>query len=135
MIAFNIRPVTDHNEVRLLSALVANMQGLPACMLRCWFAPVHSLSDCAPAACTLSCVGGHPHPLPSPVPAPQITYHFLQCIFQHAHLVTGAPGGAVKHEQGGYGAPAAAALAAGGYGGAPAAGGRVWVGCVAAALA
>ncbi|PRW56187.1 replication A 32 kDa subunit A-like [Chlorella sorokiniana] len=67
VIAFNIRPVTDHNE---------------------------------------------------------ITYHFLQCIFQHAHLVKGAPGGgAVKQEQGGYGAPAAAAPAAGGYGGAPAAGG------------
>ena len=67
-------------------------------------------------------LAAHVH-LPSPVPAPQITYHFLQCIFQHAHLVKGAPGGAVKQEQGGYGAPAAAAPAAGGYGGAPAAGG------------
>ncbi|PSC71498.1 replication A 32 kDa subunit [Micractinium conductrix] len=58
----------------------------------------------------------------------EVTYHFLQCIFQHAHLTKGgagaggaaqgaaAPASGFKQEQGGYG---------GGYGGAPAAGYQV----------
>lgn len=52
--------------------------------------------------------------LPRPARPLQITYHFLQCIFQHAHLTRGAAGA---------GAPASAVKAEGGYGGAAPEGG------------
>ena len=99
----------------------------PACLLRATpdgAAPTRT-HHAPPVATTL-----RTHPPTRPLAVPQVTYHFLQCIFQHAHLTKGgagaggaaqgaaAPASGFKQEQGGYG---------GGYGGAPAAG--AWVAC------
>lgn len=162
VIAFNIRPVVDHNEVRGCggvgrgpgSQVVRCRQGATWGWRQCdcWpaahashasalcgnersampdlLAPASPLSLGARSAAWPAALACPSRALPpaAALPPPQITYHFLQCIFQHVHLTKGggaALGGAgaaalggVKQEQaGGFGgAPA------GGFGGAPAAG-------------
>lgn len=92
-------------------------RGMRATFPRSRQAALHARMRCPP----------QPHPS-APLNFPtllssQVTYHFLQAVFQHVHLTKGAPGaggaGAGVKQEGGY---AGAAPAAGGYA-APAVGG------------
>ena len=72
MHCFKIRPITDFNEVQNTDRVVKDLVSLLTCQV--------ASNSSAESVCH----------------APQVTYHSLQCIFQHLHFTKGnnAAGGA-----------------------------------------